>query len=100
MLVPCTFTTAPAIGAAVSASVTKPVTRCVTAADGVLLPPPPPQPASKTIEAAPDKARGASKRRDIDNALPFSCVGPAFFAELRQMPEFTTAADRQIAAIP
>src|SRR6476660_2893323 len=98
ILVPWTFTDAPAIGAAVSASVTKPVTLCVTAGAGLLLPPPPPQPASKIIVAAPDKARGANKRRDMDNALPFSCVSPAFSAELRHMPEFTTAADRQIAA--
>src|SRR5688572_2783761 len=78
MLVPCTRTEAPATGAAVSASHTKPVTFWVTAGLGVLPPPPPPQPARIRPVAAPSRARGASVRRDIDNALPFSFVSGRF----------------------
>src|SRR5688572_9229178 len=74
MLVPATLTVAPATGAAVSASHTKPVTFWVTAGFGESLPPPPPQPARTRPVAAPRITRGASEKRDIDYAFPFSCV--------------------------
>src|SRR5947199_3000719 len=78
MVVPDTFTVAPATGAAVSASQTKPVTFWVTAGLVELPPPPPPQPARRRPVVAPTRITGASKRRDINNALPFSCISGRF----------------------